>query len=231
MKKNIIISTIKSWNIENAKSLQKKYKDIYNIQIITEKHELTFEKINKFNPKYIFFPHWSWLIPDEIFNNFDCIVFHMTDLPYGRGGSPLQNLILKKKYETKISAIKVVKELDAGDIYLKKNFFIGIGSADEILKKASHIIFNEMIPHIINNEIKPTQQKGEIINFKRRNPGQSDLNNTNINNLTDFYDFIRMLDGEGYPKAFLKIGNFKIEFSEICNKSDKLTGRFEIKYE
>ena len=44
----------------------------------------------------------------------------MTDLPYGRGGSPLQNLIVRGHKHTMISAIKCVKELDAGPIYLKK---------------------------------------------------------------------------------------------------------------
>ncbi len=51
------------------------------------------------------------------FFNFNCVVFHMTDLPFGRGGSPLQNLISRGIYKTKISAIKVVKEIDAGPIY------------------------------------------------------------------------------------------------------------------
>ena len=43
--------------------------------------------------KKIFIPHWSFIIPKEIYQNFECILFHMTDLPFGRGGSPLQNLI------------------------------------------------------------------------------------------------------------------------------------------
>ena len=43
----------------------------------------------------------------------------MTDLPYGRGGSPLQNLIARGFLETKISAILVEKQLDAGPVYLK----------------------------------------------------------------------------------------------------------------
>ena len=45
----------------------------------------------------------------------------MTDLPFGRGGSPLQNLIERGIKQTKISAIKCVKELDGGDIYLKRD--------------------------------------------------------------------------------------------------------------
>jgi methionyl-tRNA formyltransferase len=48
----------------------------------------------------------------------------MTDLPFGRGGSPLQNLISRKIYNTKLSAIRVVKELDAGPVFLKKIMFI-----------------------------------------------------------------------------------------------------------
>lgn len=63
----------------------------------------------------------------------------MTDLPYGRGGSPLQNLIKRNIENTKISAIKVVKDLDAGDIYLKRDLNLN-GTADEILGLGGTII-------------------------------------------------------------------------------------------
>ena len=95
MKKKIIIATIKSWNIKNALKLKKNFINKYEVKIITKKEDLTYEKIIKINPEYIFLPHWSWIIPEEIYNNFECVVFHMTDLPFGRGGSPLQNLILR----------------------------------------------------------------------------------------------------------------------------------------
>ena len=44
----------------------------------------------------------------------------MTDLPYGRGGSPLQNLILDNKQKTMISAFKMTERMDEGPIYIKK---------------------------------------------------------------------------------------------------------------
>ena len=54
--------------------------------------------------------------------------FIWTDLPYGRGGTPLQNLILRGHQNTKLSAFKLVDEMDAGPIYLKADlFFRGIG--------------------------------------------------------------------------------------------------------
>ncbi|MBL7085875.1 MAG: methionyl-tRNA formyltransferase [Candidatus Cloacimonetes bacterium] len=227
-KKDIIIATIKSWNIKNAEILRNKFNNYINVHIITKKEELRYSQIEKINPTYIFFPHWSWIIPKKIYNNFECIVFHMTDLPYGRGGSPLQNLIIRNIYDTKISAIKVGKELDSGKIYLKKDFNIKTGNAENILSKISDIIFNEMIPYILNNNPVPYEQDGKVIKFKRRKPEQSDISSANLKNVEDIYDFIRMLDGEGYPKAFFNIGKFKFIFSEINRKSEKLTGRFII---
>ena len=35
------------------------------------------EKLNEISPRYIFFPHWSYIIPKEIFDSFDCIIFHI----------------------------------------------------------------------------------------------------------------------------------------------------------
>jgi methionyl-tRNA formyltransferase len=40
-----------------------------------------------------------------------------------------------------------------------------------------------------------------------------------------------MLDAEGYPKAYFKINKFRVEFSEVQKKSDKLIGRFEVNEE
>jgi len=152
----------------------------------------------------------------------------MTDLPYGRGGSPLQNLILNKVYETRISAIKVQEGMDTGKIYFKEPFDIGLGNAEEIFEKASELVFNKMIPFFIREKPIPQEQEGDPVYFRRRKPEDSDLTNADIKNLKDIFDFIRMLDGEGYPNAFIRIGNLKITLSEVHKKNMKLTGRFEI---
>jgi len=229
--KNVIISTIKSWNISNAVKFQELYKDKYKIFVFTQKNELNYEIIKDIKPEYIFFPHWSWIIPEKIYRNFECVVFHMTDLPYGRGGSPLQNLIINKIYNTKISAIKVKQGLDTGEIYLKEDFNIALGSAEEIFQKLSEIIFFKLIPYILENNPVTYKQTGEIVTFNRRKPEESNIINANLLKLEDLYDFIRMLDAEGYPKAYIKTGKFKIELFEAHKKSDKLIGRFEVSEE
>lgn len=207
--KRYIIATVKPWNVANAKKFI-----INNLGwdglLLTNSKELTYQMVKKINPRYIFFPHWSWIIPEEIYKNYECVVFHMTDLPFGRGGSPLQNLINRGIYRTKISAIRVVKELDAGPIYFKKSLQLN-GSAAQIFKEASRIIFKDMIPYIINNEPNPSPQKGHIVKFERRNPDMGNM--ANLNNIKKIYDYIRMLDAEGYPCAFIETKKLKIEFS------------------
>lgn len=220
---NIIIATIKSWNIKNAKDFRYQYGD--NITVITEKEELNLKCVKKLNPDFIFFPHWSWIIPDEIYKSFNCVVFHMTDLPFGRGGSPLQNLILRGIEETKISAIKVDGGIDTGEIFFKYPLNLN-GTADEIFMRSSKIIFNKMIPAILNKEYTLKRQEGEVVEFKRRKPEESLI----VENLSleGLYDFIRALDGEDYPKAFITFGNFKMSFSRPSLKSNRIITDVEI---
>jgi methionyl-tRNA formyltransferase len=185
---------------------------------IYEPTQLNVEELNLFNPRFIFFPHWSWKIPSEIYTKFECVIFHMTDLPYGRGGSPLQNLIVRGINETMISAITCVNEIDAGSIYLKSRLSL-YGSAEEILLRAANVI-KEMIEFIVYKQPVPQVQIGDVVNFKRRVPSDSNL--ISIGNLEVVFDYIRMLDAEGYPKAFVEVGDFKFEFSRASLKQDEI---------
>lgn len=194
----------------------KNLEDFYEIKFINQKDELSLQELNQWAPKYIFFPHWSFIIPNEIFNNFECIVFHMTDLPFGRGGSPLQNLISRGITTTKISALRVNEGLDTGDIYLKKDLEL-FGRAVEIYQRAAEII-SQMIFQIINLELNPTKQKGTVVTFSRRTPEESNI--YYISDLKKMFDFIRMLDAPGYPKAFLDTPHFKLEFENVSKLSD-----------
>lgn len=222
-----VIATTKSWNIEEAKNFISKNPDL-EVLLITNKGKLTYQKIEQFHPGYIFFPHWSWIIPKQIYKNYECVVFHMADLPFGRGGSPLQNLIERGISRTKISAIRAVKELDAGGIYLKRNLSLK-GSADIIFKEAAKTIFGDIIPYIIKNQPNPTPQKGKVVVFSRRTPAQSSI--SNLNSLKKVYDYIRMLDAKGYPSAFVETSKLKMEFFNAkLHKQDVLANvRIKVK--
>ena len=205
----IVIATIKSWNIERAKALQEKYAGIHEIVIYTKKEEFTIENVKVLEPDYILMPHWSYIVPDEITQNWNCVVFHMTDLPYGRGGSPLQNLIVRGYKETKISAIKVTSTIDGGPVYMKKPLTLE-GSAQEIFVRCSDVIFKEMIPKFLEERLEPVEQTGEPVLFKRRTEKDGEI--TSDMELDKIYDYIRMLDAEGYPRAYIEFGEYRLSF-------------------
>lgn len=189
-----------------------------NFLLITALEDLTIEKLIPINPEFIFFPHWSHHIDSSIYERYECVVFHMTDLPYGRGGSPLQNLIVRGIRETKISALRCVGEMDAGPIYMKKPLSLH-GSAEEIYMRASNAIEN-MITEITIEHPDPIPQEGLPTVFKRRKPEEGNL--AIAQSLEQLYDMIRMLDAEGYPSAFLEIGPFKLEFTRASRKVDQV---------
>lgn len=172
--------------------------------------DLTEDNLKKIRPRYIFFLHWSWKIPQNIIERYKCICFHMTNVPYGRGGSPLQNLIIRGYKKTKLSALKMTKDFDAGPVYLKRTMLLN-GTAEEIYRRASNLSA-DMILKIIQSRIKPSHQRGKPIVFKRRKSEESEIPECKY--LQKLYDFIRMLDAEGYPRAFIKYKNFIFEFSQ-----------------
>ena len=142
----------------------------------------------------------------------------MTDLPFGRGGSPLQNLIARGIYETKISALRCEMGIDSGPIYLKEPLSLQ-GSAEEIFLRAAKIV-EKMMLFILKNQPIPSPQAGEIITFNRRKP--HDGNIANFSDLNKVFDYIRMLDAEGYPPAFIETDSLRFEFQRASLKQGKI---------
>lgn len=217
-----IIATNRKWYKYLSEKLSNTLEEEFIL--IDNKEDLTFEKLQAIQPKYVFFPHWSYIIPNRVYEIFECIIFHMTDVPFGRGGSPLQNLISRGIYETKISALRCQADIDAGPVYIKKPFYL-CGTAEEIYMRASKLI-EEMICYIIKNKPKPIDQCGEEVYFDRRK--HEDSNIDKLTNLEQLYNHIRMLDAEGYPKAFLETEHFKLEFERASLKCDYLVSDVKI---
>jgi len=222
---NYVLATSREWNKPLAKQIEEKTGHTFHL--ITRTEELTYERLRAISPRYVFFPHWSHIIPSEIHEAFECVIFHMTDLPYGRGGSPLQNLILRGHQETQISALRCVAELDAGPIYMKRPLSLE-GSASEIFVRAADVV-QEMIEEIVRIEPLPEHQEGEPTVFRRRTPEQSNLREANLLTLKDFFDFIRMLDAPTYPLAFIEHEGFLLEFTHAQLLSDSIEARVRIR--
>ncbi|WP_199227662.1 hypothetical protein [Acidovorax sp. HMWF018] len=180
----------------------------YEVLRVRSRDELTIERLEAFGADYVFFPHWSWRIPASVFERFECVIFHMTDVPFGRGGSPLQNLVIRGIENTVLTALRCSQEVDAGPVYLKLPLST-LGTAEEVFIRASFLMLPMMI-RIVDERIEPYAQSGEPTFFRRRTPEQGNLQS--MSSLTDLHDFIRMLDADGYPHAFLDVGVFRLRF-------------------
>ena len=211
----------RKWSLELYEKLSKTN---YDFKLISSPKKLTYNIVKRLNPDLLFFPDWSWKVPNEIINNYQCICFHESDLPKFRGGSPLQNQIIRGIKKTKTTAFLMNEKIDGGDILLKKNLSLN-GSLDEIF---SRMIENDyqLIKKIINNNYSLKKQTGAPTFFKRRKPHESELKSVNIT-LTKLYDFIRMLD-DPYPNAFIKIGKRKLFLKNPTLKNNKLTFNGEL---
>jgi methionyl-tRNA formyltransferase len=216
--KSYVLAVSKPWAIETFLQLRPRLPGEWSIAIAPADLNAI---IASRPPRYVFFPHWSERVPEDVTRQVECICFHMTDLPYGRGGSPLQNLISQEQNETMLTALRMTEKVDAGPIYAKRPLSLE-GSAAEIFARAAPLVC-ELIEWIVKEEPRPEPQAGEPTNFKRRSPGDSlippDLDAKKL------YDHIRMLDAPGYPRAYSQQGDWCLEFDQAKLLGDRVEAR------
>jgi methionyl-tRNA formyltransferase len=203
------IATSRDWHDGIVQRLREKFPEIQWV-LLTNSEEFSLKNIKQLNCSRVFVPHWSQIIPTELLDRVECIIFHMTDLPFGRGGSPLQNLIASGYRKTKITALRATAELDAGPVYCKQDLGLN-GTALEIFQQSS-VIIESMIIDIISNNLRPVSQEGTPTFFKRRRPSDGSI--TGLDSPEKIYDYIRMLDCPGYPCAFTEIDHFILQLND-----------------
>lgn len=213
-----ILGVSKPWVLEDFMALRPTLGG--NWSIVSTSNDLK-AVVAERRPRYIFFPHWSELVPQSLTEEFECVCFHMTDLPYGRGGSPLQNLIVAGHEKTVLTALRMTQTLDEGPVYAKRPLSLD-GSAAEIFKRAAPIVC-ELIAEITSLEPNPKAQTGTPSTFKRRTAEQSRL--PDGISAGELYNHIRMLDAPGYPKAFLQYDNWRLEFDLAKRNTDGVEAR------
>ena len=202
-----IIASSKPWHIKECRSQNRLNTNEFFWVKNTE--ELDKALICHSDVRYIFFLHWNSVVPERISRQYECVCFHMTDVPYGRGGSPLQNLIIRGHMSSQLTALRMVNEIDAGPVYAKLPLTLD-GRAVDIYKRAGLLSY-QLIEWIISEEPKPAPQEGTVTNFKRRTPDQSRV--PMRGEVLDLYNFIRMLDAPTYPHAFMEYGDYRLEFT------------------
>jgi methionyl-tRNA formyltransferase len=133
-----------------------------NVTAIHEEVALTFKP----RPRYLFFLNWSRVVPPAVVDAIECVNFHCTPLPYGRGGHPIENMLLRGHAETVITAHRMTAEIDAGPIYGIQGSVSLAGTKEEILARFVEPVA-DLMRWIVETEPAPTPQVGKVVEFQR----------------------------------------------------------------
>lgn len=124
-------------------------------------------------PRYFFFLNWRTLVADSLLCHCECVNFHCTTLPYGRGGHPIENLIKRGHLETVITAHRMTEELDAGPIYGTRGPISLAGTKADIHQRFIEPCA-ELMRWIVETEPIPVPQQGEPTYFRRLGKAEYD---------------------------------------------------------
>ena len=168
----------------------------------------------------IFFYHWNHMVPQSVYRKYECINLHTSNLPDGKGGSPIQNQIMDDVIVTKVNALQISDDgLDAGPTYCAQEVTLQ-GSLSDIWQMISRISY-KLISRIIEEDLSSCPQpSGDYVVYKRRKDNAIPFGETD--SLKHVYDFIRMLDDETYPSPYLNVGGFKLEFNRSHFNGEKI---------
>ena len=117
-------------------------------------------------PRYVFCLNWSQKIAGPLVTRHTFVNFHCTDLPYGRGGGPLENLIRLGHTHTVITAHRMTNELDAGPVYGKWGPISLAGTKEQICQRFIGPCA-ALMRWMVEEEPEPTPQIGEPVLFQR----------------------------------------------------------------
>lgn len=197
-----------------------------NFFFINLNKKLTLKYLEKIKPDIIFFPHWNYKINKKIFTKYICVGFHSSPLPFGRGGSPIQNMIIEGYKYTEVCAYKINSFVDAGPVYKREKISL-LGSGDQIFLRIYKLI-NKLIFTLVDKLPSPKKQIGKVKYFKRRKPEDGNL--LIAKDLNKIFNLIRMLDVNflNYPKAFIENEKIIFKFKDARLKKDKIEAAVEI---
>ena len=111
---NVALVGYRSWALKLYSKLTSSFD--FSFLLISSKSEFSIDVIVDFNPDIILFYGWSWLIPASITSTYTCLMLHPSELPKFRGGSPIQNQIIRGVYDSSVTIFKINDQIDAGPI-------------------------------------------------------------------------------------------------------------------
>jgi len=180
--------------------------------------ELNEPEIRDYNPDYVLFYGWSDIIDEKILLDFECIMLHPAPLPKYRGGSPIQNQIIRGEKESAVTLFKMDKGIDTGAIIAQESLSLD-GHLSDIFGRISDIGLRLTTNILKNGFTAKEQDHSKATYHSRRTPSMSEITKEELEALDGeyLYNKIRMLE-DPYPNAFITMSDgrkLKIKLAEL----------------
>lgn len=199
----------------------------YNIPVYQPlKIRKEFEFVNELHPDVIITLAYGQIVPQGLLDipPLGCLNLHGSLLPKYRGAAPIQYALMNNDKVTGMTLMKMVKEMDAGEMYATEevviadednstSLFIKMGEA------ALKLILREL-PIILAGELKGVPQDESLVNFApsiKPEEEKLDLNKSK----EELQGYIRALSDA--PGAYLYLDNLKLKIYRSQIVSDEVS--------
>jgi methionyl-tRNA formyltransferase len=136
-------------------------------------------------------------------NRFNLVV-HESDLPKGKGWSPVSWQILEGRKKIPITLFEAARSVDSGVIYLKEYIYLDGTELLSKIKQMQGIATQNIILKFLEQMPVGLEQEGDSTFYPRRTDKDSELDISK--SLDDQFNLLRICDNERYPAFFRKNG-------------------------
>ena len=117
----------------------------------------------KYSPDMVVVISYGVILRDNVLSSAPCVNIHPSALPKYRGPSPIRTALYNGDTRSAVCLIKMTPELDAGDIYMSRDFDIGINADNKSIEEMVSNIASDMMVEFLANPSSyvPKPQCGE----------------------------------------------------------------------
>lgn len=192
----ILVDTPDSWILPWAESLRKILSPFHDVSLCLVKEEIP-------EGDMAFLLGCTKLLPPRFLGrNRMNLVVHESDLPRGRGWSPVAWQVIEGADRIPVVLFEAVENLDSGPIYLRSGIEL---DGTELLPEIREIQGKKTVELVLTflekwPDLEPVEQVGKPTFFPRRTVNQDrvDINRT----IAENFDHLRIVDNERYPAWF-----------------------------
>ena len=200
--KKILCVGYRDWALNIYNKISQDYNN-GSVVIISNYDEYSDEFVKEYHPDIILFYGWSWIISKSIVSTYKCIMLHPSKLPKYRGGSPIQNQIIRGESDSAVTLFLMNENMDSGPIVFQESMSLS-GTINDIFNRIEELGYKGTMEFLDSPTNGVIQIEKNATYFERRTEEQSEITIKELKEQSAeyIYNKIRMLQ-DPYPNAFI----------------------------